>query len=476
MNSQYNNTTKKLFSLCLFYTMKTKRALHSSSATSLLFHLLVTPLFLCEANIVSMPPSESETLFTIMESMSSDQQWRQSHPNPCSPGSSWPGIECKTGPDHLPHVSRLDFGTAPNPSCKSSASFPHLIFSLPFLQSVFFFNCFTHFPTTIIFPIKLLPNSSLQQLSLRSNPSLSGLIPPRISSLTSLQILTLSQNRLTGAIPPAIFSLKSLLHLDLSYNKLTGTIPPALGNLNSLVGLDLSYNSLTGLIPPTISQLGMLQKLDLSSNSLLGAIPQGLEKLRSLSFVALSNNRLRGSFPRGISKLESLQYFIMDNNPMHVPLPVELGFLPKLQELQLENSGYSGAIPESYTRLMNLSSLSLANNRLTGEIPSGFDSLPHVFHLNLSRNSLIGVVPFGSSFLRRLGKNLDLSGNRGLCLNPEDEFGAVKTGVDVCGKNVTIQWVKKRSRASPSLCCYGSCFLASALFQVALFLGLRHHR
>ncbi|CAH8355807.1 unnamed protein product [Eruca vesicaria subsp. sativa] len=458
--------------------MTMKRA--SPTPSSLLFHLLITPLFLCKANSVSMPPSESETLFTIMDSMSSDQQWRHSHPNPCSPGSSWPGIECKTGPDHLPHVSRLDFGSAPNPSCKPSASFPYLIFTLPFLQSIFFFNCFTHFPTTITFPI--ITNSSLQQLSLRSNPSLSGLIPPRISSLKSLQILTLSQNKLTGPIPQAIFSLKSLVHLDLSYNKLTGTIPNQLGNLNNLVGLDLSYNKLTGLIPNTISQLGLLQKLDLSSNSLFGPIPQGVEKLRSLSFIALSNNKLRGSFPKGISNLESLQYFIMDNNPMYVPLPVELGFLPKLQEIQLENSGYSGVIPESYTRLMNLSSLSLANNKLTGEIPSGFDSLPHVFHLNLSRNSLIGVVPFDSSFLRRLGKNLDLSGNRGLCLNPEDEFSVVKTGVDVCGKNVSgggvlIHPLKKKSQGYASRCCYGSsCFWSNALFQVALFLCLRHHR
>ncbi|CAA7055832.1 unnamed protein product [Microthlaspi erraticum] len=163
--------------------MTMKRALPSPS--SLLFHLLITPLLLCQANRVSlsMPPSEAETLFKIMDAMSSDQQWRRSHPNPCAPGSSWPGIECKTGPDHLPHVSRLDFGSAPNPSCKTSASFPYLIFTLPFLQSVFFFNCFTHFTTTIIFPIKPIPSSSLQQLSLRSNPSLSATTSSQAKSL-----------------------------------------------------------------------------------------------------------------------------------------------------------------------------------------------------------------------------------------------------------------------------------------------------
>lgn len=64
------------------------------------------------------------------------------------------------------------------------------------------------------------------------------------------------------------------------------------------------------------------------------------------------------------------------------------------------------------------------------------------------------------------------------CLNPEDEFSVVKTGVNVCGRNVTngAHPSEKRSQASPSSRCYGSCFLSSVLFQVALFLGLRHHR
>ncbi|XP_010524077.1 PREDICTED: protein TOO MANY MOUTHS [Tarenaya hassleriana] len=429
----------------------------------------------------SLPPSESETLFTIMDSMSSDHQWRLSYPNPCAPGSSWPGIECKSGPDRFCHVSRLDFGSPPNPSCRSSASFPRLIFSLPHLHSVFFFNCFTRSRTSIVFPLaRLFFNSSLQQLSLRSNPSLIGSIPPGISSLKSLKILTLSQNQFTGKIPTGIFQLSNLVHLDLSYNTLTGIIPLQLGNLKNLEGLDLSYNSLVGSIPATISDLGLLQKLDLSSNSLFGAIPDGVEMLHSLSFMALSNNKLRGPFPKGISKLQNLQYFIMDDNPMFVPLPAELGFLARLQELRLANSGYSGNIPESYTKLMNLSSLSLSNNRLTGEIPSGFGSMPHIFHLNLSRNMLMGVVPFDSSFLRRLGKNLDLSANSGLCLDPADEFSLVKTGVDVCGRNNSgrggsLIHPSKKSEA-PSTNHYRFCFCVALLFQFALFLGLHNNR
>ncbi|XP_057954831.1 receptor like protein 29 [Malania oleifera] len=398
----------------------------------------------------NIDPSEAQILFKIMETMSSDRTWRISYPNPCKPGSSWPGIECKPGKDQLLHVSRLDFGTPPNPTCKKTAAFPLQIFELPCLESVFFFNCFTHAKTTLSVSPGRLYNSPLQQLSLRSNPALVGPIPPQISLLKSLKILTLSQNRLTGRIPVEIFSLSSLEHLDLSYNFLTGTIPTQLGNLRSLLGLDLSYNSLTGLIPSSIGQLGLLQKLDLTSNSLTGLIPNSIQELNSLVFMAMSSNKLRGNFPKGLTKLQNLQYFIMDDNPMFIPLPLEFCKLLKLQELRLANSGYTGTIPPSFSQLLNLSTLSLQNNQLTGEIPAGFGILSHIYHLNLSRNMLGGVVPFNSSFLKRLGRNLDLSGNPGLCLSPSQAY-IVKIGVDVCGSNRTGSMMQplKKSEAPP---------------------------
>lgn len=400
-----------------------------------------------------LPSSESDTLYSIMESMSDDHPWRLSYPNPCNPASSWPGIECKPGTDNYLHVSRLDFGNNPNPSCKKTATFPDQIFSLPFLQSVFFFNCFTHTKTTLSVSPDGLFSSSLQQLSLRSNPSLAGSIPPLISSLNSLQILTLSQNRLTGEIPVKIFSLTSLVHLDLSYNLLTGTIPVQVGNLKNLAGLDLSYNSLSGSIPSSIGQLGMLQKLDLSSNLLVGSVPNSIEKLNLLVFMALSNNKMKGNFPKGLAKLQDLQYFIMDDNPMFIPLPEEFGMLMKLQELRLANSGYSGSIPPSLSQLKNLSTLSLQNNRLRGEIPAGFGSLSHIYHMNLSRNLLNGVVPFNATFLQRLGRNLDLSENPGLCLNPDATFNdKIRVGVNACGSNKNsssvIQPLKKSEAPS----------------------------
>ncbi|GAB2285467.1 hypothetical protein Dimus_019916, partial [Dionaea muscipula] len=415
----------------------------------------------------TMVQSELATLFSIMEAMSSDRTWRTSHPNPCNPGSSWIGIQCKLGKDNQFHVTRLDFGSSPNPSCKSDAIFPTEIFQLPYLESVFFFHCFTNSNTTIT----LLPgggalsNSSLQQLSLRSNPGLVGEIPAQLASLKSLQILTLSQNRITGHIPVGILGLSSLVHLDLSYNMLNGAIPYQVGNLRNLVGLDLSYNSLSGLIPDTIGELGQLQKLDLSSNLLVGRIPGSIEKLSSLSFIALSGNNLRGNLPIGVTKLVNLQYFIMEDTQMLMPLPQELGMLVKLQELRLANSGFSGTIPPSFSQLGNLTTLSLENNRLTGAIPVGFSSLSHIYHLNLSRNFLEGVVPFNASFFKRLGRNLDLSGNPGLCLDPSEAYG-VKIGVGVCDSHMNSSFsVKKKSGAS-------SGFHFSSVLKIRMFASL----
>ncbi|KAL6536116.1 hypothetical protein OROHE_012960 [Orobanche hederae] len=426
----------------------------------------------------SMEPLELETLFKIMETLSSDLDWRVSYPNPCRPGSSWPGIECKytlTDDSHL-HVTRLDFGTPPNPSCSKSASFPSEIFQLPHLESIFIYHCFSHTPTRILLPSnKPFNDSPLQQLSFRSNSALIGPIPPQISSLNSLQILTLSQNGLTGRIPVQIFSLSSLLHLDLSYNTLTGSIPMQVGNIKNLVGLDFSYNKLVGQIPSAIGELRVVQKLDLSSNSLTGSIPDTIEHLRSLVFLAMSNNRLGGPFPRGLTGLRNLQYFLMDDNPMFVSLPLELGELKKLQELRLSNSGYSGTIPSEYSQLMKLSSLSLQNNRLSGHIPSGFANLSHIFHMNLSRNFLDGVVPFDSGFLKRLGRNLDLRGNPGLCLSPSAVDGVNNNiGVDVCGNRKTgSSIIKPLKKSDASLKCSNSILLFFLDCLLCLFVFLK---
>ncbi|PWZ16338.1 putative leucine-rich repeat receptor-like protein kinase [Zea mays] len=406
------------------------------------------------AAAAAMDPVERETLLRVMESVSSDRDWREAAgADPC--GSPWPGLECRPGAAPGPgggaarmHVSRLDFGVPPNPTCKDTATFPAAAFALPELRALFLVGCFKNPDAVAAFalpPASNLSSSRLQQLSVRANPSLSGALPPQLASMRSLQVLTVSQNALIrGAVPNGIGELASLVHLDLSYNSLTDPIPSRLGDLRRLVGLDLSYNSFSGRIPSRLGDLAQLQKLDLSSNNLTGGVPPAITRLRALTFLALSNNGLRGRLPAGLSGLRDLQYLIMENNPMGVPLPPELGNIARLQELRLANSGYSGSIPDTFGLLSSLTTLSLENNSLTGRIPAGLSRLKRMYHLNLSKNGLDGVVPFDSAFLRQLGRNLDLSGNPGLCVT--DRAVVPDVGVGVCGGDVACE----RSAAAES--------------------------
>jgi Leucine-rich repeat (LRR) protein len=84
---------------------------------------------------------------------------------------------------------------------------------------------------------------------------LSGLIPPELGNLSSLQSLNLSSNQLSGSIPPELGNLSSLQSLFLSSNRLSGSIPPELGDLSSLLVLRLNHNHLTGDVPASFVNL-----------------------------------------------------------------------------------------------------------------------------------------------------------------------------------------------------------------------------
>lgn len=87
--------------------------------------------------------------------------------------------------------------------------------------------------------------------------------------------IDLSTNSLTGEIPPNITSLDALINLNLSSNQLSGEIPNKIGTLQSLESLDLSKNKLSGGIPSSLSSLAFLSYLNLSYNNLSGMIPSG---------------------------------------------------------------------------------------------------------------------------------------------------------------------------------------------------------
>ncbi len=136
-------------------------------------------------------------------------------------------------------------------------------------------------------------------------------------------------NNLTGVIPPKLGQLTSLESLDLRDNNLSGSIPPELGQLTSLESLDLRGNSLSGSVPPKLGQLTSLESLDLRGNSLSGSIPPELGQLTSLVMLNLGGNLLSGSIPPELGQLTSLGTLVLALNQLSGCIPVELGRIPR---------------------------------------------------------------------------------------------------------------------------------------------------
>ncbi|KAG4178421.1 hypothetical protein ERO13_A10G042000v2 [Gossypium hirsutum] len=314
-----------------------------------------------ESDIV-MEEGELLGLFDVIGSLLDEPGWAEVHPEPCT-NTPWPGIECEIGQDPpIFHVTAIHIGPdVATPPCQPSAKISDSLLKLPYLRTLSIFNCFVT-STVILSPTLFGALSSLEHLSLQSNPSLSGNVPPSLGNLTRLRILSLSQNNLQGNIPGEFGWLVNLEQLDLSYNNLSGEIPQEIEGLKSLAILELSSNGLTGVLPFALGQLQHLQKVDLCSNRIHGKIPPELGKLNSFS-----------------------------------------------------GCGLIGPIPNSLSSLKNLTALSLDNNTLTGTIPSNLGSLPNLDQLNLSHNKLSGELLLPQDFINRLGKRLDVRGNNGLC-------------------------------------------------------------
>ena len=117
---------------------------------------------------------------------------------------------------------------------------------------------------TLLPPASVDPNY-LIKLGIFGTPFCLEEFPTKISQLTNLRLLAISNNPFTS-LPPNIGRLNKLASLDLSNNKIT-VLPSEIGQLTDLISLDLSNNQLTSL-PPEIGHLTKLKYLNLRNNNL----------------------------------------------------------------------------------------------------------------------------------------------------------------------------------------------------------------
>ena len=162
------------------------------------------------------------------------------------------------------------------------------------LSGLTYLNLGNNFGLTGSIPTELKQLTALTYLSINNSPSITSL--PDLSALTNLEELYLHANNFTGTFPAWLGSLTNLTHLHLFGTAqkdpaglgLTGPIPN-LSTLTSLEELSIDGNGLTGTIPTWLNMLTTLERLDLDRNQLTGAIPD-LSALTSMTHLDLGSN------------------------------------------------------------------------------------------------------------------------------------------------------------------------------------------
>ena len=261
-----------------------------------------------------------------------------------------------------------------------------------------------------------LPN--LRQFAGGAN-SFTGPIPVSLSNAFQLQIFDLPQNGLTGTVAQNINSLQGLVRFNLQENKLgkgkDGDLNflSFLANCTSLEVLGLRGNHFGGLLPNSIANLSIkLKLLTMGDNMIHGGIPVGIGNLVNLNLLGLEVNYLGGPLPNALGKLQNLEELHLNVNEFSGLIPSFLGNLTTLTRLFMGENKFEGAIPPSLGNCKNLIVLNLSSSNLNGTIPKqviGLSSLS--LYLVMSKNFLTSTLPFEVGNLKNL-VHLDLLENR----------------------------------------------------------------
>ncbi|CAN6279191.1 unnamed protein product [Urochloa humidicola] len=253
---------------------------------------------------------------------------------------------------------------------------------------------------------------SLQQLYLSGN-NLSGIVPPTIGNLTRLILLDLSGNNLAGTTETWVAKLKMLQELYLQENNFVFHISASIANLTGLVSLYLSNNNFDGSIPPSLGSLPRLLELDLSHNKLQGNIPGEVFSATTLTKCILSYNSLQGSIPLAVGKLTQLSELDVSSNSLTGEIPVSLEGCQELQIIRMGKNFLIGSIPAYFGSLTTLKILDLSHNNFSGSIPNNMNDLEFLMKLDLSYNNFQGEIPRNGPFSN--ATIVSLIGNPRLC-------------------------------------------------------------
>ena len=266
--------------------------------------------------------------------------------------------------------------------------------------------------------------TSLQLLDI-SNNNMSGMLPPCLGNFSiNLRVLNLGNNSFSGFLPETYTNTSSLRWIDVSHNQLRGRLPRSLGNCMKLEFIDLSWNKFSDVFPIWLGALPELKILAMQRNAFYGPIEEpdldNVEYFPELRFLDLSSNSFRGKFPsqnmfsgnvmRDVTRnrstymmaatsiqTPSLRLFFSEFYSITITSKSVERYYPKIQEafavIDISSNKFEGRIPEFTGNLEGLISFNISSNLLTGPIPSSFGNLRWLESLDLSQNKLSGQIP-----------------------------------------------------------------------------------
>jgi Leucine-rich repeat (LRR) protein len=163
-------------------------------------------------------------------------------------------------------------------------------------------------------PTSVRPSSTTVFLALQQN-KLSGDFGFLTTHLKGLAHIDFGNNNFAGSIPVDWSGMTKLRYLFLAYNDFVpGSIPQSLTSLSTIEDLSLQGTNRKGSIPTGFGTLSSLKLLDFSYNSLTGSIPTDIGGATNLEFLFLNRNLMDGTVPDGVSSLEQLRALLLDHN------------------------------------------------------------------------------------------------------------------------------------------------------------------
>ena len=267
-------------------------------------------------------------------------------------------------------------------SCNMFGSIPDIFSSFPNLQDLRLSkNRFTG----------SLPQSfagtGIRNLWLNSQlRGLSGTINV-LSKMTKLYQVWLHENQFTGPIPD-LSKLDTLFDLQLRDNIFTGVVPNTLTSISSLQNVTLSNNMLQGPLPLFPSSV---TNVDLTGTNSFCKDTAGpcdsqvttlLEVAEDLGYPIELANTWKGN-----DACQGWTYVICDTDG-------------KVVTVNFQKWHFTGTISPSFANLTSLRNLLLNDNNLTGSIPNNLTLLPQLQVLDVSNNNLSGVIPTFPSWVK----------------------------------------------------------------------------